>query len=146
MDHHCPWMNNCIGIKNQKAFLLFNLYTALAATFAAIRAVVEIIMCFSDDSKCFTFTNAVWKGFGIAVILLCVLFIFFTLVMLFDQIKMKYEDTSTIKNLQKDKLRLEGQKVPESGKHSHSLLQALGGYTFWWFVPMPVNNDFSVEN
>jgi hypothetical protein len=36
------------------------------------------------------------------------LFILFTLVMLFDQLKMKYQDTSTIKNLQKDKLRLEG--------------------------------------
>ncbi len=23
MDHHCPWMNNCIGQFNQKQFLLF---------------------------------------------------------------------------------------------------------------------------
>lgn len=23
MDHHCPWMNNCIGAKNQKHFMLF---------------------------------------------------------------------------------------------------------------------------
>ena len=22
-DHHCPWINNCVGIKNHNAFLMF---------------------------------------------------------------------------------------------------------------------------
>ena len=34
MDHHCPWMNNCIGANNQKHFMLFLFYTLIEATYA----------------------------------------------------------------------------------------------------------------
>lgn len=29
MDHHCIWINNCIGILNQKNFILFLFYAAI---------------------------------------------------------------------------------------------------------------------
>jgi len=44
MDHHCPWINNCVGFWNRKYFILLLIYVFIETYFIAATLGYEFLM------------------------------------------------------------------------------------------------------
>jgi len=96
-------MNNCVGLYNEKAFLLFNFYTMLTSFYTIVRAVVEGIRCGTSKETCLTYFGVGISVLAIIIGILCLCFMIFTAVMLAEIINLKKEETGTIDRKQKKK-------------------------------------------
>lgn len=52
MDHHCPWVNNCVGIGNHKFFIQFISYVFSIAVYALGLVFCRFVSCVSETSGC----------------------------------------------------------------------------------------------
>ncbi|XP_069873691.1 palmitoyltransferase ZDHHC3 isoform X4 [Dipodomys merriami] len=106
MDHHCPWVNNCVGENNQKYFVLFTMYIALISLHALIMVGFHFLHCFEEDwTKCSSFSP---PATVILLILLCfeaLLFLIFTSVMFGTQVHSICTDETGIEQLKKEERR-----------------------------------------
>nr|KAF6311481.1 zinc finger DHHC-type palmitoyltransferase 3 [Myotis myotis] len=131
MDHHCPWVNNCVGENNQKYFVLFTMYIALISLHALIMVGFHFLHCFEEDwTKCSYFSPPTTV---ILLILLCfegLLFLIFTSVMFGTQVHSICTDETSIE-------RLKRKQQPRERRGSWKAVKETFGGNFSpnWFNP-----------
>ncbi|XP_028113821.1 probable protein S-acyltransferase 15 isoform X2 [Camellia sinensis] len=59
MDHHCMWINNCVGLRNYKAFIVLVLYATMASIYSSA------LTCLGCSSKLHSSEGLefLWNGF-----------------------------------------------------------------------------------
>ncbi|XP_017545673.1 palmitoyltransferase ZDHHC7-like [Pygocentrus nattereri] len=111
MDHHCPWVNNCVGENNQRFFVLFTMYIAMISTYALVLSVLQFYTCVRTDwSECSDFSPPVAVLLIIFLFLEAILFLTFTAVMFSTQIQSICSDEMVAERLKNEKLK-KGRRV-----------------------------------
>lgn len=130
MDHHCPWVNNCVGENNQKYFVLFTFYIASISVHALFLAVNQFISCINKEWKdCSSYSPPATVVFLLFLVFEALLFAIFTAVMFGSQMQAILSDETGIEQLKKEEARW-----VKKSKWT-SIQTVFGRFSIGWFSP-----------
>jgi hypothetical protein len=88
MDHHCPWINNCVGEDNQKFFIQFLVYVAVICLYTVISIGISYARTEQPSQQKLIHT--------IILLIESLLFGIFVVAVLTDQLQAVFSDETTV--------------------------------------------------
>lgn len=99
MDHHCPWINNCVGERNQKYFMQFLVYVGILSGYAITLVIISWIKeCPDCDPTIIIKQSRIMHC--IILLLESALFGMFVAAILIDQLQAIFGDETGIEQVQ----------------------------------------------
>jgi hypothetical protein len=113
-EHHCPFVANCVGFRNQKPFILFLVYTSISLVLLTVFLVWKLLTEYS----------VLWLSLTLAVSAIFILETGFAL----SQIAMVAENVTSLEVSW-------SHRVFDTGSHLKNFEQVFGENIFQWFFP-----------
>jgi len=121
MDHHCPWINNCVGELNQKYFIQFLFYVAVICLYTAVSIGISYARTEKPSQQKMVHT--------IILLIESLLFGIFVTAVLTDQLQAVFTDETTVE-------RWKVGKTSSTKPRSVLLAEVCGpGPTYLWLLP-----------
>ncbi|XP_054160008.1 palmitoyltransferase ZDHHC3-like [Oppia nitens] len=143
MDHHCPWINNCVGELNQKYFILFLVYTGTACIYILLSIIWSFLKSKLDSQQRMIHTSV--------LLIEALLFGLFVVAVLTDQIQAICANETAIDRYVKSKsqdhksssLTTKTTKL----KAKKLMTEVCGtGPMVWWLIPCDPNHKYHANN
>lgn len=133
MDHHCPWLANCVGWGNHKYFMLLLFYGTLTCLFVGVTMMESVIKVVGEPKAAFADLFALLLGSTLDFLLFVVLLLFgcFHLYLL-------TKGMTTIEFCEKRLKRSDVQPPPDMWNLGvwRNFNEAFGYNPFLWLIPV----------